>query len=98
MRHAAELNSWLTEKLGEKSMLFVYTDGGPEHRLTYVSTQHSLTALFLNLNLCVARTAPNQSWRNPVEKIMSIVNLGFQSVGMMRKEMTPEIERAVKKL
>ena len=99
MRHAAEVNSWLTEQLGEKSILFVYTDGGPDHRLTYVSTQLSLIALFLNLNLdflCAARTAPNQSWRNPVERIMSIVNLGFQSVGMMRKEMTPEIERAIK--
>ena len=27
---------------------------------------------------------------------MNIGNLGFQSVGMMRKEMTPEIERAIK--
>ena len=80
-------------------MLFVYTDGGPDHRLTYISTQLSLIFLFLDLNLdflCAARTAPNQSWRNPVERIMSIVNLGFQSVGMMRKEMTPQIEKALK--
>jgi len=27
---------------------------------------------------------------------MNIGNLGFQLVGMMRKEMTPEIERAIK--
>jgi len=101
MRHAAEVSSWLIEQLGEKSMLFVYTDGGPDHCLTYISTQLSLIAVFLNLNLdflCAARIAPNQSWRNLVERIMSIVNLGFQSVGMMRKEMTPEIERAIKKL
>jgi len=51
MRHAAEVNSWLIEQLGEKSMLFVYTDGGPDHRLTYISTQLSLIALFLNLKL-----------------------------------------------
>ena len=99
MRHGAELSSWLTTQLGSKSILFLYTDGGPDHRLTYVSTQLSLISLFLNLNLdllCAARTAPNQSWRNPVERIMSIVNLGLQSVGVMRKEMSAEAEKALK--
>ena len=62
MRHGTELNSWLTTEIGDKSIMFLYTDGGPDHRLTYVSTQLSLIALFLNLNLdllCAARTAPN---------------------------------------
>ena len=86
MGYGAELSSWLTTQLGSKSILFLYTDGGPDHRLTYVSTQLSPIALFLNLNLdlvCAARTAPNQLLRNPVEQIMSIVNLGLQSVGIM---------------
>ena len=99
IRHATELNSWLCTRIGDRSILFLYTDGGPDHRLTYVSTQLSLIALFLNLNLdliCVARTAPNQSWRNPVERIMSIVNLGLQSVGLMRKEMNSDAEKALK--
>ena len=77
-------------------MLLVFTDSEPDHCLTYTSIQLSLIALFLNLNLCAARTAPNQSWRNSVERIMSILNLGFRSVGMMRKEMTPEIGRKIK--
>ena len=98
MRHRAELSSWLTTQLGSKSILFLYSDGEPDHRLTYVSTQLSLIALFLNLNLdlCAARTAPNQLWRNPVERIMSVVNLGLQSVGVMRKEMPAEAEKAIK--
>ena len=99
MRHGAELSSWLTAQLGSKSILLLYTDGEPDHRLTYVSTQLSLIALFLNLNLdllCAARTAPNQSWRNPVERIMSIVNLGLQSVGVMRKEMPAEAEKVLR--
>ena len=99
MRHGTELSSWLTTQLGSKSIVFLYTDGGPDHRLTYVSTQLSLIALFLNLNLdmlCAARTAPNQSWKNPVKRIMSIVNLGLQSVGVMRKEMPTEAEKALK--
>ena len=99
MRHGAELNSWLTRQIGDKSIMFLYTDGGPDHRLTYVSTQLSLIALFLNLNLdllCAARTAPNQSWRNPVERIMSVVNLGLQSIGLMRKEMNTDAEKALR--
>ena len=34
----------------------------------------------------------NFSWRNPVERIMSIVNLGLQSVGLARQEMGEEVE------
>ena len=58
-RHGTELNSFLTTEIGSKSILFLYTDGGPDHRATYVSTQLSLIALFLNLDLdllCAART------------------------------------------
>lgn len=99
MRHGTELNSWLTTEIGNKSILFLYTDGGPDHRVTYVSTQLSLIALFLNLNLdllCAARTAPNQSWRNPVERMMSVVNLGLPSIGLMQKEMNSDAEKALK--
>lgn len=86
LRHSTELYSILIPKIGNKSVLFVYTDGGPDHRLTFFSVQLTLVALFLNLNLdllVVGRTAPNHSWRNPVERIMSVINLGLQCVGMM---------------
>ena len=79
-------------------MLFLYTDGGPDHRLTYTSVQVSLIALFripdLDM-LCVARTAPYHSWRNPVERVMSLLNMGLQSVGLMRKKMSDEDEEAI---
>ena len=52
MRHGAELSSWLTTQMSGKSILFLYTDGGPDHRLTYVSTQLSLIAN-LDLDFCV---------------------------------------------
>ena len=99
VRHATEVHSILTSKIGNKSILFVYTDGGPDHRLTFFSVQLSLVALFLNLDLdllVVGRTAPNHSWRNPVERIMSAINLGLQCVGMMRKEGSSEFEKAIK--
>ena len=73
-------------KIEDMPILFLYSDGGPDHRLTYVSVQASLIALFKNLDLdilCVARTAPYQSWR---ERIMSLLNMGLQSVGLMRRK------------
>ena len=100
LRHLTELHdNVLLTRMGEKSVLFFYTDGGPDHRSTFVSVQLSLIALFLNLNLgllCSARTAPHQLWRNLVECIMSIINLRFQSVGLMRGQMVDEAERPLK--
>ncbi len=97
-RHAAELHSLMLTRMGTKSIFCVYSDGGPDHRLTYISVQLSLIALFLNLDLdflIACRTAPNHSWRNPVERIMSIINLGFQSVGVMRSAHSEEFEASI---
>ena len=99
IRHATELYHLLLTRLGNKSILLVYSDGGPDHRLTYVSVQLSLIALFLNLDLdmlIACRTAPNNSWKNPVERIMSIVNLGLQCIGIMRSKISDEFEDTVK--
>ena len=98
LRHATELYSTLLKRIGDRSILFIYSDGGPDHRLTYVSVQLSLIALFLNLNLdflVACRTAPNYSWKNPVERIMSLLNIGLQCVGLMRVKMSDEFESAV---
>ena len=46
LRHVTELNSILLTKLGSKSVLFVYADGGPDHRLTFMSMQSSLIIVF----------------------------------------------------
>ena len=76
--YAYEINSALLRIITDKTLLQLYWDGGPDHRLTYVSVKLSVIALFLNLNLDVliaCWTAPNHSWRNPVERIMSIVNI-----------------------
>ena len=98
IRHMTELFS-IVQGSEYKPILFLYTDGGPDHRLTYLSVQLSYIALFRRMNLdllIVGRTAPCHSWKNPVECIMSIVNLGLQCVGVMRKEGSEEFERAIK--
>jgi len=66
-----------------KQVSFVHL--GVDHRLTFVSVQLALITLSLSLNLdfiCAGRTCPYHSWRNPVEHIMSIINLGL----LMRDE------------
>ena len=74
----------------EQHALFIYYDGGLDNRLTYVSVQLSLIALFLNLDLdllVAAGTAPSHSCANPVERVMPTMNLGLQCVGVIRKKM-----------
>ena len=100
IRHTTELYGVLKEIQFSKTVLFLYTDGGPDHRLTYISVQLSLIALFLKLDLdylCAGRTAPYHSWRNPVERIMSLLNLGLQCVGLARSKMSDNFESQVKK-
>ena len=88
LRHATELYNCLVNRMEGRHILFVYSDGGPDHRLTYASVQISLITLFLNLDLdllIAGRAAPSHSWANPVERIMSIVNLGMQCIGVMHE-------------
>ena len=96
MRHATELSSLLSSNDDyQNTILFIYSDGGPDHRLTYASVQVSLIGLFLKLDLnflCAARTAPSHSWRNPVERVMSTLNLGLQCIGLMREKGDAEFE------
>ena len=89
--HSTELCDILTTRnLDANPMLLLYCDGGPDHRLTYLSVQlsTSMISLFLKLDLdflCACCTAPFNSWRNLVERMMLILNLGFQSVDQVMK-------------
>ena len=100
IRHATELYKCLSTHMEGRHILFVYSDGGPDHRLTFLSVQLSLIALFMNLDLDVliaGRTAPSHSWANPVERIMAIVNLGIQCIGIMRSKGCNEFEDCISK-
>lgn len=92
LRHSTELAAIIEQRAPEKPVLFVYSDGGPDHRITYLSVKLSL---FVKLDLdylCAARTAPYHSYRNPVERIMSIVNIGLQAVALAREKMPEDME------
>jgi len=80
IRHATELISLISSDVQPKPVLFLYTDGGPDQQLTFIAVKLSLISVFLQLDLdylCVARTAPYHSWRNPEERVMSVINLGL---------------------
>ena len=97
IRHMTELEQILKEEQAEsKPIVLLYTDGGPDHRLTYLSVQLSLICLFLRGNydmLVAARTPPMSSWKNPPERIMSILNLALQCVGLIRQKASDECEK-----
>ena len=87
LRHMTELRQIMEHSDTIKPMLLMYTDGGPDHRTTYLSVQIPLIAYFLDKDLdflCAVRTPPYHSWKNPAERIMSILNCALQSVGLMR--------------
>ena len=86
------------QKCDEKPILCLYTDGGPDHNTTFLATKIALINLFLekDLDMLVAvRTPPYHSWKNPVERVMSIVNIALQAVGLMRCSMTEDLERSI---
>jgi hypothetical protein len=90
LRHMTELRSLIESEAQSKSVLLLYTDGGPDHRLTFLRVQLSLIALFCCLDLdylCAARTAPYHSWRNPVKRVMCL-----QCAGLARQEMDDKNE------
>ena len=98
MRHARELERVIEDKYGDQypPILFMYSDGGPDHRLTFGSVQVAIVCLFLRLNLdmiVAVRCAPHQSWTNLAERCMSILNLALQNVALHRESMPEELEK-----
>lgn len=62
--------------------------------------QLSLIAVFkiLRLDMLIAaRTAPGQSWLNPVERVMSLLNIGLQNCATERAACTEEFEQILHK-
>ena len=82
-------------------ILYLYIDGGPDHRTTYWSVKVALVALFIALDLdflVAGRTAPSQSYANPAERAMSLLNLGLQNITLTREKMDNSFEQKMKSL
>ena len=89
----AEMGKILDLEGSQASHFFAITDGGGDRQTNYLSVQKLLIGLFLHHNMdevLVCRPAAGLSYRNPVERVQAIVNLGLQSVGIMRQKMDME--------
>jgi hypothetical protein len=98
----AELAAVLKKQYAREDIaaLFMFTDGGPDHNCKHITVQAALLALFLLNGMdtkVVLRTAPQQSWTNPAERIMSVLNLGLQGCSLALTEMDKEFETTMRK-
>lgn len=76
----------------------MFSDGGGDHRLTFISVQLGFLSLCIKYNLSyivAGRCAPCQSYIYHIERVMSVLNLGLQSVGVMRQEMQRGFEKQI---
>ena len=106
MRHITELVNSLKRKYGSDpkgwpAVLLLGTDGGPDHHFKNLTVKHALVSVFLQLDLDMLdarRCAAGQSYTQEVERIMSILNLAWQGLGIARNEMEDEFESSIKNL
>ena len=97
MRSAVEISSLTTKYFNEiPTCLYVYSDGDPERKADNLPVQISCIGFFLQQNfnkMLIARIATNLFYRNLVERIHSIGNLGLQSPGLMGKRMSENMKK-----
>jgi len=77
-----------------------YTDGGVDHRNTLECVKCASICLFRELNLdmlVLGRCAPGHSWRNPTDRVMSILNLGLQNCSLERVLLDEAKKKLLKK-
>jgi len=93
-RHAVELISYLDAVLAgccaPSPVLFVMTDGRPDHNCKHLSVQMSWLGFFLKTRidmLVVTCVAPTQSRTNPAERCMGPINLALQNCALSRTKL-----------
>lgn len=99
-RHAAMISKILETNEAKPPIMMRFTDGGTDQRNTLESVRCSSICLFKEYNFDMVihlRCAPGQSWINPAERIMSILNLGLQNVSLERNQGTEATEKELKK-
>ena len=83
-----------------EAMLLAFTDGGSDYNIRHWNIILAWLAYFIascHDLLVVGRTAPQQSWVNPAERIMSVLNLALQNCALARDGMDEEFEKHFKK-
>ncbi len=101
IRHAAELLA-VNKRLGTMpdACTLAFTDGGPDQNISFLNVMVSWLAYFIVSgcdSLVVGRTAPTQSWTNPAERVMMVLNLAVSNCALSRDNMGDEFEKKMKK-
>ncbi|XP_060561163.1 uncharacterized protein LOC132720934 [Ruditapes philippinarum] len=100
MRHAAVLARLVKNDPSCPKVFLRFTDGGTDHRNTLEHVKCASICLFkeLDLDMFVAcRCAPGQSFINPAERVMSILNIGLQNCTLSREKSEDAVEDVLKK-
>ena len=66
-----------------------YHDGGSGHNVRHMRKKLAMIAYFLKRDLdflLSVQTPPQHSWKNPVERVMSLLNIAMQGLRLMREE------------
>ena len=79
-RHSAQLVATMEDRYPDTkpAVLFLQTDVGPDHNISFLKTCLALLATFVKIDLdhfVAIRGAPHGSWLNTVERSMPILNL-----------------------
>jgi hypothetical protein len=102
LRHAVEtLEAIRIAGHEDCKVLVIKTDGGPDRNNTFVSVQLAFFALAIELDLdclILMRTTPGQSYVNPVERVMSVLNLALHGVSLERGHSGTDTEALLKNL
>lgn len=79
-------------------ILLLLTDGGPDRNVKRASVLVAMMSVFLRLDLdmlVATRTVPHLSYRNPVERVMSLLNIALQNCAFCR-ERNDDLEELLK--
>lgn len=91
MRHAVHIEKIAQNNQTNRMIILKYTDGGTDQRNTLVKVECANICLFKELDLdmlITVRCAPSQSFVNPADRIMSILNYGLQNMARERDRET----------
>jgi len=100
IRHAMNIRKIVQRNQANPKVLLKYTDGGTDQRNTLEQVKSANICLFRELDLdmlITVRCAPGQSYVNPAERIMSILNYGLQNVATERERQDNETELKLKR-
>jgi hypothetical protein len=101
-RHAVEeLNTIEMLENSVKEIMVMYTDGGPDHRKTFITVILADMAQWLvdDFDILVHfRTPAGLSIRNPAERLMSVPNMSLYGVVCSRHKLSEENEEILNPL